>query len=47
VTARYTHAADDVLLMVADRVGAATLRKMADEGSAEVVLGPGVQQGVA
>jgi integrase len=47
VTARYTHAADDVLLAVADRVGAATLRKMAGEGSAEVVAGPGVQQGVA
>lgn len=47
VTARYTHAADDVLLAVADRVGAATLRKMAGEGSAEVVAGPGVQQEVA
>jgi integrase len=47
VTARYTHAADDVLLAVADRVGAATLRKMAGEGSAEVVAGPGVQQEAA
>jgi len=34
-------------LVVADRVGAATLRKMAGEGSAEVVAGPGVQQEVA
>jgi len=47
VTARYTHAADDVLLAVADRVGAATLRKMAGEGSAELVAGPGLQQEVA
>lgn len=47
VTARYTHAADEVLLAVADRVGAATLRKVAGEGSAEVVAGPGVQQEVA
>jgi len=31
----------------ADRVAAATLRKMAGEGSAEVVAGPGVQQEVA
>lgn len=29
------------------RLGAATLRKMAGEGSAEVVAGPGVQQEVA
>ena len=28
-------------------MGAATLRKMAGEGSAEVVVGPGVQQEVA
>jgi integrase len=47
MTARYTHAADDVLLSIADRVAAATLRKMAGEGSAEVVAGPGRLQGAA
>jgi integrase len=40
VTARYTHAADDVLLSLADRVAAATLRKLEGERSAVVVQGP-------
>jgi integrase len=44
VTARYTHAADDVLLALADRVAAATLRKLAGQGAATVVEGPGVQR---
>jgi integrase len=44
VTARYTHAADDVLLALADRVAAATLRKLAGEGAATVVEGPGAQR---
>ncbi|MBV1800057.1 site-specific integrase [Siccirubricoccus sp. G192] len=47
ITARYTHVADDVLLSIADRVAAATLRKMAGEGSVEVLAGPGVLKGVA
>ncbi len=47
VTARYTHAADDVMLSIADRVAAATLRKMAGERGAEVVAGPGAHLSVA
>jgi integrase len=46
VTARYTHAADDVLLSIADRVAAATLRKLAGEGGADVVPGPGAQRAI-
>jgi integrase len=41
VTSRYVHAADAVLLDVADRIAGATLRKLAGEGAAEVVEGPG------
>jgi integrase len=44
VTARYTHAADDVLLALADRVAAATLRKLAGEGAADVLQMPGAQR---
>jgi integrase len=40
VTSRYTHTADDVLLAIADRVAAATLRKMEGEGAAEAVVLP-------
>jgi integrase len=41
VTSRYIHAADAVLLDVADRIAGATLRKLAGEGAAVVVEGPG------
>jgi integrase len=40
-TSGYIHAADDVLLNVADRIAGATLRKLAGEGAAVVVEGPG------
>ena len=40
VTARDTHAPDDVLLSIADRVAAATLRKLDGERSAVVEQGP-------
>jgi integrase len=40
-TSGYIHAADDVLLNVADRIASATLRKLAGEGAAVVVEGPG------
>lgn len=43
-TRGYIHGADDVLLAAADRIAGATLRKMAGEGTAEVVTGPGAQR---
>ena len=46
MTRGYIHAGDAVF-QAADRIAAATLRKLVDEGAAELVEGPGAQRNAA